>query len=240
MQFNTALATMLDNLETTNPALAIARLDVAALFNEALASPATFGLSNVTDAAAPGLEPGDSTYDRNQIAPNANEYLFWDDLHPTATVHAALAQRALALFEMPGDYNQNGAVDAADYVVWRDTRGQTGTGLPADGNGDRQIDAADYNVWRANFGATVVAGTASKLESVPEPATVFVPLTVLLTAQLFRISRRFRGPACTTAARSASGNISREQDGDTSVGFTLRVKRSTTNHHAERDDYTIA
>jgi phospholipase/lecithinase/hemolysin len=240
MQFNTALATMLDNLETTNPALAIARLDVAALFNEALASPATFGLSNVTDAAAPGLEPGDSTYDRNQIAPNANEYLFWDDLHPTATVHAALAQRALALFEMPGDYNQNGAVDAADYVVWRDTRGQTGTGLPADGNGDRQIDAADYNVWRANFGATVVAGTASKLESVPEPATVFVPLTVLLTAQLFRISRRFRGPACTTAARSASGNISREQDGDTSVGFTLRVKRSTTNHHAERDDHTIA
>ena len=59
-QFNTALAAMLDNLETANSALAIARLDVEALFSEALAQPASFGLTNVTDAAAPGLEPGDS------------------------------------------------------------------------------------------------------------------------------------------------------------------------------------
>ena len=27
---------------------------------------------------------------------------------------------------VPGDYNQDGAVDAADYVVWRDTLGLTG------------------------------------------------------------------------------------------------------------------
>jgi hypothetical protein len=40
---------------------------------------------------------------------------------------------------LPGDYNQNGIVDAADYVVWRKTNinGQQG-----------------YNDWRANFGAT--------------------------------------------------------------------------------------
>ena len=38
-QFNVALAAMLDNLEATNPALAIFRLDVAALFSEALATP---------------------------------------------------------------------------------------------------------------------------------------------------------------------------------------------------------
>jgi phospholipase/lecithinase/hemolysin len=182
MQFNTALAAMLDDLETTNSALAIARLDVAALFNEALASPATFGFTNVTDAAAPGLEPGDSTYNTNQIAPNANEYMFWDDLHPTATVHAALAQRALALFEIPGDYNRNGAVDAADYVVWRDALGQMGTGLAADGNGDRQIDAEDYNIWRTSFGATQVSGAASTLVRIPEPATAIASSFVLLFA----------------------------------------------------------
>ena len=30
---------------------------------------------------------------------------------------------------IPGDYNRNGNVDAADYVVWRKTLGQAGTGL---------------------------------------------------------------------------------------------------------------
>jgi phospholipase/lecithinase/hemolysin len=95
-QFNAALDAALDNLETSNPALTIYRLDVAALFSEALANPSMFGLTNVMDAAARGLEPGAASYDTNQIALNANEYLFWDELHPTTTVHAALAKRALA------------------------------------------------------------------------------------------------------------------------------------------------
>ena len=47
---------------------------------------------------------------------------------------------------LPGDYNHNGIVDAADYVVWRDTLGQSGTGLAADGNGNHQIDSGDYDV----------------------------------------------------------------------------------------------
>jgi phospholipase/lecithinase/hemolysin len=101
VQFNAALAAELDNIEANDPAITIFRLDVAALFSEALADPGRFGLTNVTDAAAPGLAPGDSSYDTNQIAPNADEYLFWDDLHPTATVHAILGERALALFQMP-------------------------------------------------------------------------------------------------------------------------------------------
>ncbi|QDU89862.1 Arylsulfatase precursor [Pirellulimonas nuda] len=49
----------------------------------------------------------------------------------------------------PGDYNLDGAVDAADYTVWRDTLGQkvppyTG----ADGNGDGVVDQADSEVWK--------------------------------------------------------------------------------------------
>ena len=31
------------------------------------------------------------------------------------------------LVTIVGDYNHNGIVDAADYTVWRDTLGQTGT-----------------------------------------------------------------------------------------------------------------
>jgi hypothetical protein len=61
-----------------------------------------------------------------------------------------------------GDYNLNGAVDAADYVVWRDTLGITDDGIdPAEdmrANGNNEgtsmdhIDEADYAVWRMNFG----------------------------------------------------------------------------------------
>jgi hypothetical protein len=56
---------------------------------------------------------------------------------------------------LSGDYNQNGAVDAADFVVWRKNDGAPTT----------------YDVWRANFGLTSGSGpmTAS---AVPEPATV--------------------------------------------------------------------
>jgi glucose/arabinose dehydrogenase len=60
---------------------------------------------------------------------------------------------------LPGDYNGNSEVDAADYVAWRNTLGQNVT-TPfsgADGDGDRRIDQGDYDVWRANFGRTLAA-----------------------------------------------------------------------------------
>jgi len=77
---------------------------------------------------------------------------------------------------LAGDYNHDGIVDAADFTVWRDTLGQTGTGLAADGNGNNQIDAGDYNIWNTNFGNYSGSG-ASANAAVPEPATsVLLPL----------------------------------------------------------------
>src|SRR5688572_27391250 len=52
---------------------------------------------------------------------------------------------------LTGDYNGNNVVDAADYVLWRETLNQMGAGLAADGNGDNQVDPGDYEVWRTNF-----------------------------------------------------------------------------------------
>ena len=56
-----------------------------------------------------------------------------------------------------GDYNQNGEVDAADYVVWRKSLGSTGVPAfsGADGNGDTTIDQDDLAVWRRHFGQTI-------------------------------------------------------------------------------------
>jgi hypothetical protein len=62
---------------------------------------------------------------------------------------------------LPGDYNLDGTVNAADYMIWRDTRGST-IDLRANGDATNNvIDAADYAAWRANFGdASEGAGTS--------------------------------------------------------------------------------
>jgi hypothetical protein len=77
---------------------------------------------------------------------------------------------------VPGDYNANGTVDAADYIVWRKTNGQTGVGLAADGNADNEITSADLAEWKARFGATLAGGFAAGA-MVPEPANL-VPFVV--------------------------------------------------------------
>ncbi len=72
--------------------------------------------------------------------------------------------------QLPGDYNQNGVVDAADYVVWRKYN-NTATTLPNDATPG--TSPADYDVWRTNFGATASGtGSAIATESVPEPTTL--------------------------------------------------------------------
>jgi hypothetical protein len=85
----------------------------------------------------------------------------------------------------PGDYNGNGTVDAADYVVWRD-----GGPLMNEGASTGMVDVEDYNFWRARFGATSGSGS---IAAVPEPGSALLLLAgfgVLLTAAV----RRKRAP----------------------------------------------
>jgi hypothetical protein len=61
-----------------------------------------------------------------------------------------------------GDYNRNGQVDTADFIVWRRANGQSVSAYSsADGNGDGLVDQTDYLIWRANFGMTLPATAAS-------------------------------------------------------------------------------
>lgn len=58
--------------------------------NEIIAGPAAFGLSNVTAACVtPNVAPF--------TCQNADEFLFWDGIHPTKAGHAILAERAAAI-----------------------------------------------------------------------------------------------------------------------------------------------
>jgi hypothetical protein len=81
-----------------------------------------------------------------------------------------------------GDYNVNGSVDAADYVVWRRTLGQAGLGLAADGNGNQEIDAGDYVVWKSQFGQNAGESGALLIAALPEPATWLMLIGVILLA----------------------------------------------------------
>jgi phospholipase/lecithinase/hemolysin len=207
-QFNAALSATLDSLQTDDPGLTIFRLDVADLLQQVILDPAAFGFTNVTDAAAPGLAPGDGSYDVGQIAAEPNKYLFWDDLHPTAAVHAMLAQYALAVLVLPGDYNKNGVVDAADFTVWRDTLGQSGAGLPADGTGpsgapDGMVDQLDYDFWKAHFSEVTGSGLgAGRATAVPEPAAMWLAAIALMMISL-------RRPAAHTSGLAGQRCISR-------------------------------
>ncbi len=74
---------------------------------------------------------------------------------------------------LPGDFNHDGTVDAADYVVWRKTGGPP----------------VDYNTWRANFGESGSSGlVASENATVPEPTT----LVMLIVTAAGVSTRRWR------------------------------------------------
>ncbi len=76
---------------------------------------------------------------------------------------------------LPGDYNDDGVVDAADYTVWRD-----GGPLQNETATKGVVDAADYTAWAGNYGAT---SSPSNSLAVPEPAAA-VSLLVGLTLTL--------------------------------------------------------
>ena len=82
--FNDTLSASLDVLEIANffRRRTIFRLDVYSLFSQVIASPAAFGLSDVTTPAQ-----------EQPVDPNT--YLFWDTLHPTTKGHNILANAAV-------------------------------------------------------------------------------------------------------------------------------------------------
>jgi hypothetical protein len=79
---------------------------------------------------------------------------------------------------VPGDYNENGAVDAADYTYWRDQLGQAislPNSDPADNDG--VVTQAEYEFWTSHFGTSIGAGNSARTVAVPEPSTL--SLTIL-------------------------------------------------------------
>lgn len=92
-----------------------------------------------------------------------------------------------------GDYNGNGVVDAADYVLWRNTLGTgVSNGTGADGSGNGSIGNEDYTFWRNRFGNVAASGTGTSLDGgivgVPEP--VGLSLVVIAGASVLCARRK--------------------------------------------------
>ncbi len=85
--FNQLLSAGLDILQDLNRRkhLHLARLDVFGLFYKIVASPAKYGLANVTESS------------QGVYTDDPDTYLFWDDLHPTTKGHNILALTAAKL-----------------------------------------------------------------------------------------------------------------------------------------------
>jgi hypothetical protein len=107
---------------------------------------------------------------------------------------------------LPGDYNRNGVVDAADYVVWRDTLDST-PDLDADGDGDGTVDQDDYGIWRMNFGSSFAAEARARTTTVPEAASAMLLSTGCLAGiglcgiRGMRSQHKFTYSCCATASR---------------------------------------
>jgi hypothetical protein len=94
---------------------------------------------------------------------------------------------AVGLLRNRADYNGNGMIDAADYLIWRKT--QMTSSMTDDGS-QIEIDSQDYlDVWRAEFGQVIgSAGSTLTDTAVPEPAT----FALAYAAAVFMLVRRAR------------------------------------------------
>lgn len=101
------------------------------------------------------------------IGPSYYGVLDTSDLSGSVTIPGG------AVHYRPGDFDGNGVVDAADYVVWRKTNGT-------------QIN---YNTWRANVGTSYGGGSSDSsgvtgTSAVPEPGAVVVGLIAFAVTTL--------------------------------------------------------
>jgi hypothetical protein len=99
----------------------------------------------------------------------------------TSTTGGDRANPGFFYLVLPGDYNGDTIVDAADYVTWRN-------------NGDMP---EAYATWRANFGR-YLTGQRAAANGVPEPASAAIMLALITSL----LSRRYREPPVQTLLRN--------------------------------------
>ncbi len=148
---------------------------------------------------------------------------------------------------LPGDYNSNQVVDAADYVTWRKQLGSPAV-LPNDTT-PTGVTAGDYDVWKENFGTTDAAqgqqtfdsastvspqsASAAAVESKGVDVAVEAPTSVDSTSMPFDATSQ---PAPTaSAATDVNTSLRRQRHAAYSFGSVDLVP-----YHSTRDSLLLA
>jgi phospholipase/lecithinase/hemolysin len=84
--FNSLLDTEIATLSSTNPLLDIELFQLDDAMNDLISSPASHGISNVSNACLTSVIPA-------AVCSDPSQYLFWDTFHPTTVGHGLIAQQ---------------------------------------------------------------------------------------------------------------------------------------------------
>ncbi|QDV78965.1 hypothetical protein [Botrimarina mediterranea] len=109
----------------------------------------THSLSSTAPAGTVNVKVSGIVSNLTNNTDGGQQSAFWDDFSLMAAVAG-----------LPGDYNGDNVVDAADYTVWRD------------GNSPDDTQAG-YDLWAANYGATSAPSAAA---AIPEPTACVLVL----------------------------------------------------------------
>ncbi len=121
IEFNTQFTAVISNAMTAHPGLKIVQPDIFSLLDTISANPTNFGL-----IAAP-LTAADNALDQGFTALNGSgaNFMFWDDLHPTAKFQMYIADKAQQLLSPARisdivSVNTSNQLSMADLPVGRD------------------------------------------------------------------------------------------------------------------------
>lgn len=163
-----------------------AAVPLVQVFQSALIDMSTNSHGTTFDVSNQILELGNALFTANFRPYDA----FYDNLgvYPEALTSTALTTIGKAALTVPvgvpGDYNNNGVVDAADYLLWR-------KGVNPLANEVVSINSNlpdDYDAWRARFGNPAGSGSLLAGGAVPEPSSI----GLLLIGMISAFSRRSR------------------------------------------------
>jgi T5SS/PEP-CTERM-associated repeat protein len=126
---------------------------------------------NLTDGFVPNLGQSFTILTANDVDGTFTTEVLPDHPSPNLAFDVMYNAQSVVLTvvpALPGDYNADGIVDTADYVVWRKGLGTLFT-------------PGDYDVWRVHFGQTASSGAgASANVAIPEPTTLILVLMGIL------------------------------------------------------------
>lgn len=138
----------------------------------------TTNLAPFSSLAAGSSQPFTTSFIATSVGTFTTYYtLNLSDENLSGATNKTMTLTLTGITRLAGDYNNDLVVDANDYVVWRETTGQSGPAFGgADGDGNGIVTDDDYSVWRAHFGQTATAGGASFAAAIPEPASAWIAL----------------------------------------------------------------